>query len=211
MKYLNALLIVVLAVVVVLIGELNYSDILESHERDLYQLQDEITELQKNNKNLQSEIKRLDVNDNGIIIKMSDIEEDMNNQIKSLAPKVEQAPPVKDSVVNAKVNTPKSKDERLSGRGEPLGTFEATAYTDDVASQGKWVGQTATGRDPAVGVIAVDPNIIPLNTKLHVEGYGDCVAGDTGGAIKGKRIDIFLNSSNECKKWGRQQVKVWKR
>lgn len=90
-----------------------------------------------------------------------------------------------------------------------LGTFEATAYTDDTNSQGKWVGQTATGRTPAVGVIAVDPKVIPLNTKLYVEGYGECVAGDVGGAIKGQIIDVFKDTRSECKSWGRKQVKVW--
>ena len=97
-----------------------------------------------------------------------------------------------------------------SSRKVSLGTFEATAYTDNVKSQGKWVGQTATGRKPQVGVIAVDPKIIPLGTKLYVEGYGECVAGDTGGAIKGRIIDVFLPDENSCMKWGRKKVKVWK-
>lgn len=90
-------------------------------------------------------------------------------------------------------------------------TFESTAYTDDANSQGKWVGQTATGRKPQVGVVAVDPNVIPLGTKLIIEGYNNgnvCVAGDVGGAIKGNMIDVFLNSRAECRKWGRRQVKV---
>ena len=48
--------------------------------------------------------------------------------------------------------------------------MEATAYTDDKQSQGKWVGQTATGVKPQIGVVAVDPKIIPLGTRLYVEG-----------------------------------------
>lgn len=96
-----------------------------------------------------------------------------------------------------------------SNKGRLLGTFEATAYTDNEQSQGKWVGQTATGRKPQVGVIAVDPNVIPLNTKLYVEGYGNCVAGDTGGAIKGKRLDLFHNTQGECTSFGRRSVQVW--
>lgn len=73
-------------------------------------------------------------------------------------------------------------------------SMEATAYTDDVASQGKWVGQTASGLKPQVGVVAVDPRVIPLGTKLYIEGYGEAIAGDTGGAIKGHKIDLFFNS-----------------
>lgn len=87
-------------------------------------------------------------------------------------------------------------------------SMEATAYTDDVASQGKWVGQTATGMKPQVGVVAVDPKIIPLGTKLYVEGYGLAIAGDVGGAIKGHRIDLFMNTSRECYDFGRRRVKV---
>lgn len=103
-----------------------------------------------------------------------------------------------------------STGSRGSESRQLLGTFTATAYTDNVQSQGKWVGQTATGRKPQVGVIAVDPRVIPLNTKLYVEGYGECVAGDTGGAIKGQKIDLFFNTQSECTKYGRKQVKVWR-
>lgn len=90
-----------------------------------------------------------------------------------------------------------------------LGNFEATAYDDSVESQGQWVGQTATGMTPQVGVVAVDPNVIPLHTKLYIEGYGYATAGDTGGAIKGNRIDVFKNTRSECREWGRRQVKVY--
>lgn len=98
---------------------------------------------------------------------------------------------------------------RGSSRGKLLGTFEATAYTDDVESQGKWVGQTASGMKPQVGVVAVDPKVIPLGTKLYVEGYGQAIAGDTGGAIKGNRVDLFMETRESCIEFGRQNVKVW--
>ena len=88
-------------------------------------------------------------------------------------------------------------------------SMEATAYTDDIASQGKWIGQTATGMKPQVGVVAVDPKIIPLGTKLYVEGYGEAIAGDTGGAIKGNRIDLFMATRGQAMKYGRRKnVKV---
>lgn len=102
------------------------------------------------------------------------------------------------------------KDRPVS-KNEKIINMVATAYTDDVKSQGKWVGKTASGMKPQVGVVAVDPKIIPLGTKLYVEGYNDnkiCIAGDTGGAIKGKRIDLFMNSRNEALKFGRKKVKV---
>jgi 3D (Asp-Asp-Asp) domain-containing protein len=86
--------------------------------------------------------------------------------------------------------------------------MEATAYTDDKQSQGKWVGQTATGVKPQIGVVAVDPKVIPLGTRLYVEGYGQAIAGDTGGAIKGNKIDLFLPNRGDCMRFGRQKVKV---
>jgi 3D (Asp-Asp-Asp) domain-containing protein len=79
--------------------------------------------------------------------------------------------------------------------------FEATAYT--------WTGnQTATGTWPSRGTIAVDPAIIPLGTRLYVEGYGEGIAEDTGGAIKGEILDLYMESKNEALLWGRRQVEV---
>ena len=103
----------------------------------------------------------------------------------------------------------KSNQEPNRGDRRLIGTFHATAYDDSVESQGQWVGQTATGMKPQVGVIAVDPNVIPLHTKLYVEDYGNCIAGDTGGAIKGNRIDVFKNTASEVRQWGRRDVKVY--
>ncbi len=89
-----------------------------------------------------------------------------------------------------------------------LFSMVATAYTDDYASQGKWVGKTASGMKPQVGVVAVDPKVIPLGTELYIEGYGEAIAGDTGGAIKGHRIDLFFNSRGECMEFGRKNIRV---
>ncbi len=84
---------------------------------------------------------------------------------------------------------------------------EATAYT---AYNGDgWGNKTASGMTTAVGVVAVDPNVIPLGTRLYIEGYGLAVAGDTGGAIKGNRIDLFFNTSSECRNYGRQNTTVY--
>ncbi len=81
----------------------------------------------------------------------------------------------------------------------------ATAYSGDRT--------TATGRSPVrnpggISTIAVDPSFIPLGSKVYVEGYGYAIASDTGGAIKGNIIDLFLNSSSECWSWGRRPVTV---
>lgn len=82
-------------------------------------------------------------------------------------------------------------------------TMEATAYSGDI--------HTATGvptkRDAdGISTIAVDPTVIPLGSKVYIPEYGYAIASDTGGAIKGHKIDLFLNSEEECVNWGRQPV-----
>ena len=57
-------------------------------------------------------------------------------------------------------------------------------------------------------VIAVDPSVIKLGTKVYVEGYGYAIAGDTGGAIKGNKIDVFFPTKEEAYKWGRKKVTI---
>ncbi|MEH7148263.1 3D domain-containing protein, partial [Priestia megaterium] len=88
-------------------------------------------------------------------------------------------------------------------------TVEATAYTANCAGCS---GTTATGvnlkSNPNQRVIAVDPSVIPLGSKVYVEGYGQAVAADTGGAIKGNRIDVFVSSDNAAQDWGRRSVKI---
>jgi len=88
-------------------------------------------------------------------------------------------------------------------------TMEATAYTANCTGCS---GITRTGinlkANPNQKVIAVDPNVIPLGTRVYVEGYGTAIAGDTGGAIKGNRIDIFIPSRQDALNFGRRQVTV---
>ncbi len=82
--------------------------------------------------------------------------------------------------------------------------MKATAY-----SAGHGCGYiTANGSKAQYGVVAVDPRVIPLGTKLYIEGYGEAVAADTGGAIKGDRIDLCYNSNAECIQFGRRDVVV---
>ncbi|PLR65732.1 G5 and 3D domain-containing protein [Bacillus sp. UMB0893] len=85
----------------------------------------------------------------------------------------------------------------------------STAYT---AYCNGCSGKTATGvnlrENPNAKVIAVDPSIIPLGSKVYVEGYGYAVASDTGGAIKGNKIDVFFSDKGAAYRWGRKQVKI---
>lgn len=84
-------------------------------------------------------------------------------------------------------------------------TMQSTAYTGGTL--------TATGSKPiynpgGISTIAVDPNVIPLGSKVYVSGYGTAIAADTGGAIKGNIIDVYFNSEADCIAWGRRNVTV---
>lgn len=98
--------------------------------------------------------------------------------------------------------------EKQAAEGETM-TVTATAYT---AKCEGCSGVTSTGIDlnanPNKKVIAVDPNVIPLGTEVHVEGYGNAVAGDVGGAIKGDKIDVHVPTTDEANQWGVQTVDV---
>jgi 3D (Asp-Asp-Asp) domain-containing protein len=69
--------------------------------------------------------------------------------------------------------------------------------------------RTYTDIWPSVGVVAVDPNVIPLGTRLYIEGYGYATALDIGSSIKGNRIDLFFETKAQAWKWGRRTVQVF--
>jgi 3D (Asp-Asp-Asp) domain-containing protein len=69
-------------------------------------------------------------------------------------------------------------------------------------------GRTALGVPVRKGVVAVDPQLIPLGTKLHVPGYGPSLAADVGIAIKGRIIDLWFPSTTEARAWGRRSVTI---
>ena len=101
-------------------------------------------------------------------------------------------------------------------------TMTATAYTLDPAETGgkepghPAYGITKSGLPAEPGVIAVDPDVIPLFTRVYIEtadgtwlDYGMAVAGDTGSAINGLEVDLFMWDKSEALRWGRREVKVY--
>ncbi|WP_163529940.1 3D domain-containing protein [Halobacillus ihumii] len=103
----------------------------------------------------------------------------------------------------------KSSNHERFDKVKRVVNVEATAYT---ASCEGCSGTTYTGIDlfanPDKKVIAVDPDVIPLGSKVKVPGYGVAIAGDIGGAIEGNRIDIFMSELDEALQFGRQQIQV---
>jgi 3D (Asp-Asp-Asp) domain-containing protein len=86
------------------------------------------------------------------------------------------------------------------GSGERTLTVEASGYSLQ--------GTTSTGIPVGWGVVAVDPSVIPLGTRISIPGYGEGVAADTGGAVHGARIDVWFPTTAQALGWGRRTVTV---
>jgi len=126
---------------------------------------------------------------------------------------------VKKTLLDAQVvSNPRNRVVSIGSRGRYMsrGAFttrrilrmKATGY-DPSAGRGRYAtGRTACGLQAGWGVVAVDPRVIPLGTKLYVEGYGLAVAADTGGAIKGNRIDLGYATRGQALCFGRRTVLV---
>lgn len=118
-----------------------------------------------------------------------------------------------------------TKDRVITSRGDHFRyskvlTCTATAYDLSYESTGKYPGQpghglTATGTYCKKGTVAVDPRVIPLGSRLYIEAdngswtYGYAVAEDTGGAIKGNKVDLFFYTPQEVRNFGRRTAKVY--
>ncbi|MGG1679239.1 3D domain-containing protein [Neobacillus sp. NRS-1170] len=129
----------------------------------------------------------------------------IESQMKDIQAKIaSEAAPVKARPVSA----PAQSKPAAGVKGKEM-YVSASAYT---ASCAGCSGITTMGynlkANPNLKIIAVDPSVIPLGSRVWVEGYGEAIAGDTGGAIKGHKIDVFMPSQSKALAWGRKTVKV---
>ena len=109
----------------------------------------------------------------------------------------------------AKAKKAKAKKAKMMAEYKKLGTFNASAYCGCAACCGRAGGHTASGTTPQAGrTIATDPSVIPLGSKVMIDGHV-YTAEDTGGAIGGKRIDIFFSSHSAALQFGRRSVEVY--
>ncbi len=140
----------------------------------------------------------------GVLLKKFDVttENDVEVSRRQIGSEVLQQPAPKVIAYGIKTDAA----ERVASRGSGEQVLRAlqvvaTAYT--------YTGNlTASGAWPYVGGVAVDPTVIPLGSKLYINSYGPARAVDTGGAIKGNRIDLFFDTESECEAWGRRTVTV---
>jgi 3D (Asp-Asp-Asp) domain-containing protein len=126
--------------------------------------------------------------------------------------------------VETRVSRAARAEERLAGasaRQNPVNAPQltrvarflkvlATAYdAGPLSNTWEYAGTTRLGWRTRRGIVAVDPRVIPLRSLLFVEGYGLAWAGDVGGAIKGMRVDLCFNRTDEALNWGRRQTYVY--
>jgi 3D (Asp-Asp-Asp) domain-containing protein len=134
---------------------------------------------------------------------------------KSASATTKKSPP-RTLVVAGKSRNSASSRSSLSSRsglgnlaryeGKRTLTMTATGYGP--GENGAWGNRTALGTRVRFGVVAVDPRVIKLGTRLYVEGYGECIAEDTGSAIKGLKIDLAFNSDRVANQYGRRRIRV---
>jgi len=104
------------------------------------------------------------------------------------------------------INPTNSQQTEVTGR--PTGKVMMMLATGYSPQEPGLDDHTASGMKAQHGVVAVDPRVIPLGTRLNVEGYGNCIAGDTGSAIKGNRIDLCFDTLEECNAYNTGVVRV---
>lgn len=138
----------------------------------------------------------------------ANVQEKVKKSKEKAAPKQPAEKPAEKKQATAK-EQPKEqpkKQEAAAVQGRTL-TVEATAYSTNQPSLSDYT-YTGINLRQNPNVIAVDPNVIPLGSKVHVPGYGTYIAGDTGSAIKGNRIDVHITDLAAAKRFGRRTMQV---
>ena len=138
-----------------------------------------------------------------------------DSEVVEVEPVVEEETPVvaetpaeePEAVTTEPAATETAETETTSAQSGKTVTVEATAYS---TNQPELSDTTATGinLNENPNVIAVDPSVIPLGSTVYVPGYGTFIAGDTGSAINGNRIDVHITDLNQALAFGRQTMEV---
>lgn len=170
------------------------------------------TEEKNDNSLLKGKSKVVTEGQDGVALKTYEITYENGEEVNRELVEEETVEPSTNKVVavGTKVEKKKAPKATPAPKGGKTFIMESTAYGPDCNGCS---GRTAYGininKSPMPKVVAVDPNVIPLGTRVWVEGYGEAIAGDTGGAIKGNRIDVLVKSeAYAASHWGRKNVKV---
>ena len=184
-------------------------EILEMGKRDLKQ---SVLSERKRVKELEKEISDNDITIDGYMKTLDNVNKEniqLQSEIDSLSQSASQTQVEESNVMIAEATENVVVEEpvvKSTSAGFNM-TVEATAYS---TNQPELSSYTATGIDLRQNpyVVAVDPSFIPLGSTIYIEGYGTFIAGDTGGAIVGNRIDIHLTDLNACYNFGRRSMQI---
>ncbi len=174
--------------------------------------------MQKKYQTLSAEITLAEKEKSTIQSKITSIQDQINKEEEAAKARAVQLAKAKkekeEAVVQQTIAPPKStststrKDNDSSSKSGKELYVSATAYShEDTKNDVTYLGYNIK-KNSNMKLIAVDPGVIPLGSKVWVEGYGVAIAGDTGGAIIGHKIDVLMPSSAKALQWGRKTVKI---
>ena len=138
---------------------------------------------------------------------ISDYEKQLSDNQSIISDLKEQLQSANEKIVEMENKVSELNSEIEKKNNTFLGEFKVSFYTP---TDGSSTGITATGnRAIPYQTVAVDPNVIPLGTRLYIENYGEVIADDVGGAIKGNKLDFCVATVNEAYSNGVQYLNVW--
>ncbi|PFA76972.1 hypothetical protein CN406_17760 [Bacillus cereus] len=194
---------------------------IEHQQADYKSLEQKFLSVKSQSEQLSEKQKEL----SAVIDTLSQEKSDMNAENEKLKNEVEQLKKIKADAEKAK----QAKQEQIKSAEKKSSTsstvsaggyenwrkinVQATAYSTYEAGDklaGQWQGLTATGTSVRWGVIAVDPSVIPLGSKVYIPQFNQTfTAEDTGNAIKGNIIDIFMSTNSQANDWGRRNIEIY--
>lgn len=199
------------------------NDIIEDQENDLRQIEENVRviaekeeQLAVEQENLSRHQAELDLNlqkrQESLTVmqqKYSQVNEEMAGiqaQVQAAQEKVRQEQEAARAIAAASAPAPAATPAPAGTSGKEM-YVTATAYSWQSAGNVTYMGYNIK-ENPNIKLIAVDPSVIPLGSTVWVEGYGVAIAGDTGGAIKGHKIDVVMPDNAHSIQWGRKTVKI---
>ncbi|WP_400245368.1 3D domain-containing protein [Niallia sp. JL1B1071] len=178
-------------------------------QQNLAKRKDAVSAVQKKFASISKEVQLAESQKNAVLAQISEAESALKKdqeEVKKNNVVVKVSTSDKVASVSSKASSSKSTSKSSSNKDVIYVT--ATAYShQDTKSDYTALGYNIK-KNKNMKLIAVDPAVIPLGSKVWVEGYGEAIAGDTGGAIRGHKIDVLMSSTSKAKAWGRKTVKI---
>jgi 3D (Asp-Asp-Asp) domain-containing protein len=166
-------------------------------DRNLETRQQSLTIVQEKYTQILEQVALAEQDKAGIVSQMQDIQAKISNEQEAAKARVTTA---------SAAPAPSQNDVGVALNGKEM-YVTATAYSPEESGSITAAGYNIKA-NPNMKLIAVDTSVIPMGTKVWVEGYGVAIAGDTGGAIKGHKIDVLVPTKAAALQWGRRTVKI---